>query len=301
MGTSFKSALAWVAIFALAGCDIVDDPTPPGQDGGGGSGGGGFTITVDTTGVDLAHPTAIRNVLLEDITGHRCNNCPRAARIAQALKDDLYGDDLIIVGVHAGSFAPPYPPIGDGQYDTDHRTEAGIAYQQAYQVTFFPAGLVSRRSFSGSRIVSEGSWGATVSEIIDTPVPFDIWIDTIMVSNGRMSTVVKMHLSENVTGDHNMVVYLTEDPVVDWQLDSEATPPDVPDYAHPHVLRANLNGTWGTPVVNGSAPSGRVVTLAISDFSLNPAWNVNNLSLVAWVYDTASEEVWQATERKYQP
>lgn len=300
MKARFIHALSVIGMITLAGCDIVEDPTPPGP-GGGGGGGGAFSIDVDTTGSDPAHPTATRNVLLEDITGHRCNNCPRAARIAQGLKDDLYGDDLIIVGVHAGSFAPPYPPIGDGEYDTDHRTEAGITYQQTYQVTFFPAGLVSRKPYDNSRIVSEGSWGAAVGDIIDVPARFDVWFDTITVTDGRMSTVVKMHVAENIIGDHNMVVYLTEDPVVDWQLDSEATPPDVPDYPHPHVLRANLNGTWGTPVINGSAPSGRVVTLSINDFELDPTWNAANLSLVAWVYDTATEEVWQAEERKFQP
>jgi hypothetical protein len=287
----------FVGTFGLAACDYVEDPTPPGQGGGGGS--TAFSIVLDTSQLDLSHPPAARNVMLEDITGHRCNNCPRAARIAQALKDDLYGESLIIVGVHAGSFAPPYPPIGDGQYDTDHRTEAGIAYQQAYQVTFFPAGLVNRRVFDGSRIVSEGSWGASIAGMVNTPTPFDITIEPIVVNDGRVSTTITMHVTENVSGNYKMVVYLLEDPVVDWQLDAEATPPDVPDYAHPHVLRANLNGIWGTPVIAGGAPDGRVVSLTINNFALSPAWDVNNLSLVAWVYDETTEEVLQAKERKF--
>jgi hypothetical protein len=269
----------------LAACDYVEDPTPPQNNGGGGGG------TEQVT----------RKVLLEDITGHRCNNCPRAARIAQTLKDDFYGEDLIIVGVHAGSFAPPYPPIGDGQYDTDHRTPAGTAYQQAFQVTFFPAGLVSRKPFESSTIVSEGSWGSAVDAIIGEPSAFELWIDTIIVAGGNVSTVVKLHFVENVTGDHNLVVYLTEDQVIDWQLDSEATPPDVPDYPHPHMLRTNLNGTWGQPVVTGAALAGDTVTVELNDVALNPAWNTTKCALVAWVYNTETEEVMQAEERKFQP
>jgi hypothetical protein len=268
----------------LTGCDYVGDPTPPQTDGGGGE-----------------QPTVPRKVLLEDITGHRCNNCPRAARIAQALKDDLYGEDLILVGVHAGGFAPPYAPIGDGFYDTDHRTPDGISYQEAFSVSFFPAGLISRRSFASSDIVSEGSWGAAVSEIIGQPSAFDLSIDTIIIDGGSITATIDLSFVEDVEGDHNLVVYLLEDHVVDWQLDSEATPPDVEDYDHRHMLRANLNGTWGQPVVTGSVAAGQTVTVSLPAYALNPAWNTANLSLVAWVYNTTTEEVMQAEERKYQP
>jgi thiol-disulfide isomerase/thioredoxin len=42
-----------------------------------------------------------RRVLLEDFTGHTCNNCPAAAVIAEGLQT-FYGEDqLILVGVHA--------------------------------------------------------------------------------------------------------------------------------------------------------------------------------------------------------
>lgn len=282
----YPALLLLAFTLGLAACDYVEDPTPPAGPGGGG-GGGTDVVT--------------RKVLLEDITGHRCNNCPRAARIAQALKDDLYGDDLILVGVHAGSFAPPYPPLGDGQYDTDHRTPAGTTYQQTYQVTFFPAGLVSRKPYESSIIVSEGSWGSAVEAIIGEPSAFDLRIDTIVVEGGTVSTSVTLHFTEDVTGDHNLVVYLTEDAVVDWQLDAEATPPDVPDYPHPHMLRTNLNGTWGQPVVTGSAAAGTSITVEIQDVALNPAWNTTKCALVAWVYNTATDEVMQAEERKFQP
>jgi hypothetical protein len=104
-----------------------------------------------------------------------------------------------------------------------------------------------------------------------------------------------------VTGDHNLVVYLTEDRVVDWQLDAEAPTPDVPDYEHPHMLRTNLNGTWGVPVVTGSVEAGDTVSLAYEDFALNPSWNTAKCALVAWVYNTATDEVMQAEERKFQP
>ncbi|HNR54249.1 MAG TPA: Omp28-related outer membrane protein [Flavobacteriales bacterium] len=298
---SYRLLLAvGIVLASFQACDIVDDPTPPGP----GSSGGpsqDFSILVDSSGYDPDLPAPTRKVLLEDITGHRCNNCPRAARIAQGLKDDLYGEDLVLVGVHAGGFAAPYEPIGDGFYDTDHRTAAGITYQQNFQVFFFPAGLVSRKPFEESTVVSEGSWSAAVADIIGGPSSFELRIDSIAIEEGLITTVVRLHLAEQVDGDFNLVVYLVEDEVIDWQLDSEASPPDVPDYHHRHMLRANLNDTWGTNVINTSASGGRVITTTISNYSLDPTWDVDHLYVVAYVYDVDTDEVLQAEERKFQP
>lgn len=268
---------------SILGCDYVDEPIDP-NTGPGGGGGEGIT----------------RKVLLEDMTGHTCNNCPGAARIAEDLQD-IYGEDLVVVGVHCGGFSAPVPPIGDGYFDTDFRTEAGVAYQQAFQVNFFPAGLVSRSIFNGSRIVSEGSWSTAVADIIGEPSPFELWFSDLTVGTSSVSAEIKLHFAESVDGDHNLVVYLTEDRVVDWQVDSEASPTDVPDYEHRHVLRANLNGTWGVPVISGSVAAGDTVTLNYSDFALDPAWNATNCALVAYVYDVTTDEVMQAEERKFQP
>ena len=265
------------------GCDYVDDPVAPGD--GGNNGGEGVT----------------RRVLIEDLTGHTCNNCPGAARIAADLQE-FYGEEqLTVVAVHGGAFSPPVPPIGDDFYDTDFRTPAGTEYNQAFQVMFWPAGMVSRREFEASLVMSEGAWSSAVAEIIGQPSPFELWFDTLFHGSNMVSTVIKLHITGPVSGDHNLVVYLTEDHVIDWQTDSEATPPDVPDYDHRHVLRTNLNGTWGVPVISGSAAEGDTITLEYTDFALNPAWNTANCALVAYVRNTATEEIMQVAEQKFQP
>ncbi len=278
-----RTSLSTAVLVLLAGCDIVNDPIPPGTNNGGGN----------TDGI-------VRRILLEDITGHRCNNCPRAARLASDLKD-VYGDQLILVGVHAGGFAAPLAPIGDGFYDTDFRTTAGTAYNTAFQVMFYPAGMVNRRSYSGSPVLSENSWGTAVADMAGDTSPFELWFESITTGTNTVSTVIRLRFAEAVDGDHNLVVYLTEDHVVDWQLDSDATPPDVEDYEHRHVLRANMNDTWGVPVVTGSVAAGDTLTLEYTNFAMNPAWVQANCALVAYVYDVTTDEVMQAAERKFVP
>lgn len=274
------------ATLGLASCDYVDDPTPPNTDNNGGGGGGG---TEEVT----------RKVLLEDITGHRCPNCPRAARVAQELKDNVHGDDLVLVAIHAGFFANPFPPLGDGQYDTDHRTEAGTAYNTAYGPQSYPIGLISRKPFNGSILVNDGSWGSAVADIIGTPSPFKLEVDTIIVNGGTVTTEIDLELQEAVTGNYNLVVYLVEDRVIDWQYDSESTPPDIPNYEHRHILRGNLNGTWGAPAIVDGGTAGQTYSFPYSYAVPSNVVNVNNCYLVAWLYDVGTEEVLQVEERKF--
>ncbi len=240
-------------------------------------------------------------MLLEDMTGHTCNNCPDGARKAVELQN-LFGDDLIVVGVHCTeTFAAPLLPLGDDYFDTDFRTEAGNAYEPAFGIFFLPTGMVSRLNYQGTNTIASDEWGSVIAGIIGTPSPYHLWFDTLVHAGGTVSTTVKMALLEAVTGDINLTVYLTEDSVVDWQIDNDATPPEVPDYVHRHVLRANLNGTWGVPVVTGSAQIGDTITLEYSDFPMDPAWNADHCALVAYVYNTTTDEVMQAEVRDFHP
>ena len=285
--------LLLACIVGLAACDYVEDPTPPANpDNGGGGNGGGDTAVVT------------RKVLLEDITGHRCPNCPRAARVAQALKDDVYGDDLVLVAIHAGFFSNPVPPLGDGQYDTDHRTEAGNAYNAAYGPQSYPIGLISRKPFNNSILVNDGNWGSAVADLIGTPTPFKLRVDTIITGGGTVSTEISLDLQQDVAGSYNLVVYLVEDRVIDWQYDAEAVPPnspDIPNYEHRHILRGNLNGTWGTPAIEDGGTTGQSFSFPFTYTIPANVVNVDNCYLVAWIYDLATEEVMQVEERKFRP
>ena len=44
-----------------------------------------------------------RAVLLEEFTGQMCTNCPEAQRRISSMKEQ-YGDQLVVVGIHAGNF-----------------------------------------------------------------------------------------------------------------------------------------------------------------------------------------------------
>ncbi|MEO8588453.1 MAG: Omp28-related outer membrane protein [Flavobacteriales bacterium] len=260
------------------------------------------TSPVESPGGNPVGEGVIRRVLIEDFTGHLCNNCPGATQTALQLQA-VYPEALIVVGIHVINFAAPQAPIGDGIYDTDFRTPAGNDYASQFGVSFLPTGMVSRKEFNSSVLQDDDAWSSDVSDILGEPADFDVWFSQLE-HNATANTVtaeVKVAVINPVIGDHNLTIYLVEDHVTDWQLNSQATPPDVPDYDHRHVLRTNLNGSWGVPAVTGSAEAGDTLTFTYTDFPVNPDWNPANCALVGYVYNTASYEVMQVAERKFQP
>ena len=268
-------------IAALSGCDIIDQPksdmatpTPP----------GGGNVT--------------RNVLLEDCTGFLCTNCPAAATHAQELKT-IYGDRLVVVGVHMGGFAVPSGP----DYTTDFRTEAGNTYKTTFMIDFAPAGLINRKPYNGVLGLGVDSWSSAVGALIDLPAEMDMWFEPITFNSSAntVSGTVKVAILQPFTGPHNLTIYLTEDHVIDWQLDGNT---NVPDYDHRHVLRSALNSTWGEELVATSAQVGDTLSRTFTYSMPSNVIQPNNCALVAYVYPTSGAEryeVMQATERKFVP
>lgn len=272
-------------LLLFTACDQVKEPIPPALPGNGGGDG-----------------PVRKRVLLEDFTGHKCNNCPAAAATAQQLHD-IYGEDLVIVGVHTtATFAAPQPGP-NGSYTTDFRTPAGDAYEQAFGISWLPAGMVNRAEHNSSLLLAHSAWPEAVSNMIGELAAFDVWFSELEhdAANNTVTSEIKIAVLENVTGEHALTVYLTEDHVIDWQYDAQASDPNVPDYDHRHVLRTNLNGAWGTPLIASSAEAGDTLTLAFTDHAISPDWNANNCALVAYVHATATNEVMQVTEQKFYP
>jgi hypothetical protein len=227
--------------------------------------------------------------------------------VAQQL-DALYGDRLIVVGIHATETfgAPLDPPAVDGRYSTDFRTAAGNAYASTFGVIFLPTGLVSRKPFNSSTTLSQGSWGSAIGAIIDEEALFDLWFSDLdhNASANTFDATIEVAVLRPIDADHKLTVYLLEDPVVDWQLNAAATPPDVPDvpdYAHRHVLRASVTAPFGLLAVGAGAAPGDTLSFDLTGVGMDPAWNAQNCSLVGYLANASTNEVMQATERKFQP
>lgn len=127
---------------------------------------GGTAVTAgDTTKVQ-------RKVLLEEFTGHLCVNCPTATAKAMELKT-TYGDNLYIIGIHAGSFAEP---ASTGNYTADFRNTVSNELYSFFSVIVNPIGMINRHQYNNKRLIPYGQWSANISEMMSNKTDVKIGI-----------------------------------------------------------------------------------------------------------------------------
>ncbi len=243
-------------------------------------------------------PAGNRNVLVEDYTGHKCGNCPRASRAIYDLKS-VYGDRLIIMAIHAGGFATPFPPAAP-YYTYDFRTTAGTELDTDFGISVAgnPNGMVNRRKVNGSYIIASTKWADEASAIFSdaSPLPINMEItNSFNTSTRLLQTQVNTEFFKSLTGSYKLCVFMVEDSIVNWQKDYDATPEDVEFYTHREVLRGSMNGTYGAVVTPTNL--GDINTLTYST-TLDPSWNENHFSIVAYFYDEATKEIIQVEQKE---
>lgn len=242
---------------------------------------------------------SLRTVLVEDYTGFRCANCPRAAEALHEL-ECMYGARIVPLAIHVSqSFAAP-ESNPDGSFSTDFRTSIGNTYEATFGTSLFlPNGLVNRTKFDGVYSQLHGNWAGQVASILAQPAEALLSIYVTYNEGSRLATanVGLSVLTDLADAPYRIVVLLSEDSVIDWQIDNALSPPRIGDYVHMHVLRDGFTDAWGDPLNGGAAMTGgytenKTVTLTISE-----SFNVNHCNVVAFVFRDDTKQVIQAEYR----
>jgi len=242
-----------------------------------------------------------RKVLIEDYTGHKCGNCPRATRSIYSLKE-IYGENLIIVAVHAGFFAKPNPPQAPSfTYDFRNPTSTDLDNDFGISLVGNPNGMVNRRTNSdGSKVFAYTSWADEASKVLFdfSKVPASISINNSYDDASRvLETEIVSDINVDLNANYNLSVYLIEDNVEQWQKDYDMSPSDIPDYMHREVLRASLNNTYGDPINNLTEGDSNTNTYSIT---LDPEFHAEECSIVAFIYDAATKEIIEVEQARVQ-
>lgn len=254
------------------------------------------TCSIDTT-VCLTDNVPVRkNILIEDFTGHKCGNCPGAAVIADQLHN-TYGDQIAVASVHAGFFSTTN---SSGKYTTDFTTDASVAYNDLFgnDAAGNPNGFVNRSKIINNKIIIQPTnWESAVKQLKDNDPDVIMGSEAYYCEEGNYITAnIHSTFLNSLSGSYKMTLYLTEDSIVDWQKDYNSNPQDIENYVHRHVLRDNLNGTWGEDITSENMTVGncykRVFNYSIPDST----WVVNHLSVIAYIYDASTNEILQVTE-----
>lgn len=249
----------------------------------------------------------IQRILVEEFTGHTCGNCPEAAYILDSLKKNIYKNQMILVSIHAGFFAEP--AATGTKYTADYRTPAGDTYFNDLNVLGTPKAMINRNrtviNNGNYAFTSSSQWNTVLNALKDSTPSAQILLSFMYDESSRnLSTSVKIPVLKNLSGSYALVLYFIEDEIVNWQKIYPNKPVpgygtgDIEFYTHKHMLRGNINGTWGETVITSNAAIGDTLTRNYSAYNVKSDWNADKGYVVAYLYNTATKEIIQAREKK---
>ena len=233
--------------------------------------------------LDVETINTVRPVLLEDFTGQNCTNCPAATRKAATMQKAL-GENLIVVGIHAGSFSTK-----------KFRTEAGTAYQQELYPSNagYPAGMIDRTVFEGDLVhMNASKWGTYILDRVQR-TDLSLYDMTLIPAYDAVSKSLLIKCTVKALTEAPKVkiqLWLTESHIIDYQRSEDKT---IPEYEHNHVLRDAVNGIWGESI---DLKVGFETTYTSTYSMEGKEWKKENMHVVAFIYNETSREVLHVVE-----
>ena len=226
-------------------------------------------------------PQVNRAVLIEDFTGQRCVNCPKATDLIHELQQE-YGDSAVIaVGIHSG----PFGKNAQGTQLLSLATETGNVYYDYWKVDAQPKGVVNRRGVSDYT-----EWTNIVYRTLQDTASLSLSIVADYDEATRTLTATVGAQGTRGTTDGRLQLWVVEDSITDVQLMPDGTTNRA--YVHNHVFRTAVNGLWGTPfrIEEGETTflhDGAPTDKAAFSIALDEAWVPEHVSVVAFVYSDA--------------
>jgi hypothetical protein len=219
-----------------------------------------------------------RKVLIEEFTGIRCQNCPQGSAEIANLKS-LFGNSLVVVSVHAGTFSAPLP-----ESKQNFQTGAGTNLESYLGTPLgYPSAVVDRRHFPGIIDLQafKGQWSGFIKkELLDTLSQPSLNLNPIYDNQTRnLSVNLTISPKVNLSGEYRISVLITEDHIIDAQ---EVGSILVEDYEHEHVLREMLTPFDGA-VISENLVFGAPISRNYS-FTLPVGWVAQNCHVVAFVH-----------------
>ena len=240
-----------------------------------------------------------RKILLEDFTGHECGNCPYAGIEAKTL-DSIYKGRVIVVATHCSFFADTNKT---GKLSYNFKTPVGDELDQFFNIETagLPKGMVNRQAVDGdysifsNRLLNYTAWGSSIAMELNKKAALNLSLSKSYDTLSRnLNLEVEIEYLEKGNINQQLVVYLVEDSIINWQKWSEQY---FPDFAHRHVLRKSLNGTWGDRLSGSVKSAGQIISKSFTT-TISSKYKQKKCYIVAFVQNNLTKEVLQVEEIK---
>ena len=240
-------------------------------------------------------PTGNKVVLVEELTGVRCTNCPTGNKKLQGLEEQ-YGDKLIVVGIHGSQLTQP---VKDGDYDL--KNEFSIAIEDYLQpFVGKPAAGIDRIAFESPDFAISGYdlWPGYIEKAFKKEALIDLTLHSTWNEDTRaINLMVTLSPQKaDLPGVYKLSVMLVESEIT---TDQKGPSGLIEGYVHHNVLRTMLTNFDGDEVgiskdQYGITEQQYTHTLADEDGT----WIADHMDIVVFITDKESKEIIQAKKIK---
>lgn len=237
-----------------------------------------------------------RKILVEELTGVRCQNCPAGTAELNDVRNTL-GDNLIVVALHTASGYDL--PFSDSKYDfRTPECDAIADYLFIGGDPGAPVASVDRQfldNLTGMFIYRP--WKGSINTRTSVEPELGLFINPTFNAATRTADItVNVSPDKLVSGEIRLSVYITEDSIVDIQQKGAER---VMDYVHRHVFRDAVSAPTGdniTALLETGDAFSKTYTV-----TLPPEWKAQHCSVVAFVHrhneDHKQRQILQADEK----
>ena len=262
----------------------------------------------DTTYLTGNYTATPRQVLIEDVSGAGCSNCPKAATIAHNIINANPGRvNEVTIYPNNTSFSTLVLPININGFKSKYDFTTDIAMRIVNYVSVppsLPSGYIDRKNISGNWYEPKESWTTDVANELSvaSPVNIDI-VPTYNSTYNTLSVVATLTYTAADSGSNYIHVMILQDSIIDVQENTDGTGNVFydPTYVHNNTLMDMLTAPTGD-LLNTSPDRnlvpGRVFkigyqkTLGARTGSHSgypqPAWDPKHLSILVFVTEGAT-------------
>jgi hypothetical protein len=298
-----------VVLFSSS-CDKVTNPYPSSSS----TGGLDWTLYPDGDSAHYAqtewpvftpNTNTLRNVLIEDYTGHRCNNCPNAGTLLHNLINANPGR-VFGAGTHTSALGMSDFQAVNAQYPevlyNDLAFEIGHFFGAIPGTTFQgnPHGAVNRIPNGTDNTLNPGSWTSTTNTALSSTLRVNLQsaVNYFPSTRGIFLHTEIDKIDNSLTNALGQVVYLIEDSLVAPQL-----MPDLSHnatYVHRDIMRDCIDGNaFGRTLTPANLGTNNKYYLNYS-YKLPAQYNVAGMHLIIYVYDKTTYEIYQVIKQDIQ-
>jgi hypothetical protein len=235
----------------------------------------------------IANP--VKNVFLEEFTGHLCGFCPPATALANQWNEDL-GERLVLMSIHAGTLAV----AGSEPFDANYNTEVGSVYWGQLEGGFNPSARINRVTGIANAYPYADWLDMINAELADAPDAAMQMQVSYVPTDGILNIHTHTQFVNALSGSYSLLLFVVESHVISPQEDYNMDPTEIMDYEHNHILRDAITGAYGLPISANPAALSEVAKSF--SYPMNSSWVAENCTVIAAVVDNANGEILNVVE-----